>query len=290
MKNAKDVAAPRDKRKDTGGSARKLPQVRVTFDQEQAPPRPIWAIPAAVEPRTLPGALGEALYRGFEVVVALSALILFMPVMLVTALIIRLNSPGPVLFFHPRAGQAVPMRGRQLIGRPDLRSPDGEFEAERLYLVPTTFLLVKFRTMYQDAAGKFPQLDWWKHDVDPEECQDRHYKLDDDPRVTPLGKWLRRTTLDELPNLWNVIAGHIRLVGPRPEFVEVLRCYTAEQMRKFTIKPGLTCLAEVYGRSDLSVRERVAWDLEYVRNRSLFLDFKILFLTFWSVLVRKGAS
>jgi lipopolysaccharide/colanic/teichoic acid biosynthesis glycosyltransferase len=269
---------------------RQLPTVRLVTEAEAAPARPMFAVP--VDPADLEGTglVGAALYRVFEIAVAVLVLVLLSPVLLTTALVIRLTSRGPALFFHPRAARSVPMRGRDLVGRSDIRPPQGEFEPDRLYWVPTTFMLAKFRTMYSDAAERFPQLDWWKHDVDPDECQEKHYKLENDPRVTWVGHFLRRTTIDELPNLWNVITGDIRLVGPRPEIVEVLRCYTPEQMLKFSVKPGLTCLAEVYGRNDLPVGEHVAWDLEYVRTRSFWLDMKILWRTVWAVLARRGAS
>jgi lipopolysaccharide/colanic/teichoic acid biosynthesis glycosyltransferase len=279
-----------DGRQSASDGMRQLPTVRLRSGQEQTPARPVFAIPVEAVPWSLTARLGQGLYRCFEFVVALFALILLSPLLLIAALAVRLNSAGPALFFHARAGRSVPTRGRDLIGRSDLRPPQGEFEPDKLYWVPTTFMLAKFRTMSQEKADRFPQLEWWKHDVDPEECQKKHYKLDDDPRVTRVGKLLRKTSINELPNLWNVLTGDIGLVGPRPEFAEFLRCYSPEQMHKFTVKPGLTCLAEVNGRNDLPVGEHIAWDLEYVRSRSFLLDMKILFRTFWVVLGRKGAS
>jgi lipopolysaccharide/colanic/teichoic acid biosynthesis glycosyltransferase len=258
-----------------------------------APPRaalrPVAAI--AVTARSLPllRRLGEALYRWFEILAAVTALVLLAPVMLIEALLIALDSPGPVLFFHRRAGQSRPMPGRKLTGRTDLKPPPGGFEPDKLYWVPTTFWFVKFRTMRQDAVQRYPELYWWHYDINPEEFPDKYYQIADDPRLSKIGKWLRKTTLDELPNFWNVVIGQTRLVGPRPEHPELLAYYTDEQLLKFTVKPGLTCLSMVSGRGELSVGEKIALDLEYVRNRSLLLDLKILFWTVKAVLARRGA-
>jgi lipopolysaccharide/colanic/teichoic acid biosynthesis glycosyltransferase len=100
---------------------------------------------------------------------------------------------------------------------------------------------------------------------------------------------LRKTTLDELPNFWNVLKGDVRLVGPRPEAPELLAYYSPEQLLKFTVKPGLTCLSKVQGRGELSVKEQIDCDVEYVRTRTILLDLKILFLTGWIVFTGRGA-
>jgi lipopolysaccharide/colanic/teichoic acid biosynthesis glycosyltransferase len=252
-------------------------------------PRPVCAIPVVVRPLSLGARLGAALYRGFEILVALVALLLTLPVLLLIAVRVRLDSPGPVLFSHRRAGRSVPRPGRALIGRTDLQAPEGGFQPDQLYWVPSTFRFVKFRTMHRDAVERFPELYWWHYDIDPKEFPNLYYQRENDPRLTPFGKWLRKTSLDELPNFWNVLVGDIRLVGPRPEHPELLAYYTAEQLLKFTVKPGLTCLSMVHGRGELSVGEKIQLDLEYVRNRSLWLDLKILARTAWVVVTGRGA-
>ena len=113
--------------------------------------------------------------------------------------------------------------------------------------------------------------------------------LQNDPRVTRVGGFLRRLSLDELPNLWSVVIGDMSLVGPRPEAPEVLQYYTPEEMRKFTLRPGITGLAQISGRGLLNWGETLALDLQYVRTRSVTLDLKIILLTIRRVLTRHGA-
>lgn len=239
--------------------------------------------------RSFPLAIADAIYRVCEIIVSLLALILTLPIMILEAIIIRIDSPGSVLFFHERAGMSVPTPGKELTFRNDLKCADGQFDSDKLYYVPRTFHFVKFRTMYKDALQKYPEYYWWRYELEKEQLEHMYYKLEDDPRVTRAGKWLRKTTLDELPNFWNVLAGDMRLVGPRPETHEALRFYTPEQMIKFTVKPGITCLSKVYGRGKLSVKEQIYWDMEYVRTRSLLLDLKILVKTFILLIKPEGA-
>jgi len=233
--------------------------------------------------------LAEALYRALEILFSLLALLLTLPIMIIEAIIIRIDSPGPILFFHKRAGRSVPTLGRKLVDRDDLKPEGDTFDPDKYYYVPSSFHFVKFRTMYQDALQKHPEYYWWKYDLDQEQLKNMYYKLEDDPRVTRLGKWFRKTTLDELPNFWNVLTGDMRLVGPRPEACEILRFYTPEQLLKFTVKPGITCLSKIHGRGNLSFQEQVFWDVKYVKTRSLRLDLKILFKTFWLIIMGKGA-
>lgn len=133
------------------------------------------------------------------------------------------------------------------------------------------FELVKFRTMTgaRDTAGNL---------------------LPDAQRLTDFGRWLRATSLDELPELWNVLKGDMSLVGPRPLLVQYLPRYTAVQRRRHEVRPGLTGWAQINGRNALSWEEKFALDLWYVERHSLWLDVKILFLTFWQVLARRGIS
>lgn len=231
--------------------------------------------------------LAEAVYRGFEILAALTGLVAGLPLMLIAAAAIRCDSPGPVLFFHQRPGRSMAVRGRDLKDRRDLHPPPGGFEADRLYYVPSYFTLVKFRTMYNDAPTRFPQFYAYKYT--PEGFR-RHYPtLQHDPRVTRAGRVLRMTSVDELPNLWSVLAGDLRLAGPRPEAPEVVQYYTPDDMYKFASKPGITGLAQINGRGLLNWGETLAFDLHYVRTRSVGLDLKIIFMTLKRVLTRHGA-
>ena len=154
---------------------------------------------------------------------------------------------------------------RQLLGSPVL------FMQQRPGLWGKSFNMVKFRTMTQDRAPD-GQL------------------LPDAERLTPLGRFLRATSLDELPELWNVLEGDMSLVGPRPLLMEYLPLYTPKQARRHEVRPGITGWAQVNGRNALSWEEKFALDVWYVDNRSLWLDIKILWLTVKKVLLRDGIS
>src|SRR5216110_364639 len=141
--------------------------------------------------------------------------------------------------------------------------------------------------MYSDARTRFPEL--YAYRFAPGEFH-RHYPtMRYDPRVTRAGRILRKLSIDELPNLWSVLVGDMRLVGPRPEAPEVLQYYTPEEMYKFAYKPGITGLAQVNGRGFLNWGETLAWDLRYIRTRSTALDLKIILLTLRNLITRRGA-
>lgn len=231
--------------------------------------------------------LAEALYRAFEIVLALFGLIISLPVMILTAIVVRLDFPGPALFLHRRPARSVRVRGRDLDGRVDLIPPPGGYDPNAEYLVPAYFTLVKFRTMYHDARSRFPT--YYAYKFSTESFRSEFPTLKDDPRVTRIGRFLRKLSIDELPNLWSVVIGDMRLVGPRPEAPEVLKFYTPEEMIKFSCKPGITGLAQVGGRGLLDWGQTLAYDLEYVRTRSAALDLKIVLLTIRRVLTRHGA-
>jgi lipopolysaccharide/colanic/teichoic acid biosynthesis glycosyltransferase len=196
--------------------------------------------------------------RIFEVVFAGVMLVLTLPLMALVALIVRLDSPGPIVFRQNRIGR------------------DGRL-----------FKFAKFRTLYVDARERWPHLYAYRYTAD--EVAALHFKLKDDPRVTRVGRWLRKSTLDELPNLWNVLTGDVALVGPRPEIPEMLPYYDDVTLAKFSVRPGVTGLAQVRGRGDLSFRDTVDLDVEYVRTRSLRLDVEILLRTVICTVLRKGA-
>jgi lipopolysaccharide/colanic/teichoic acid biosynthesis glycosyltransferase len=196
--------------------------------------------------------------RALDLVGACLLLLVALPVMAVLAIIIKIDSPGPALFRQDR----VTLGGRH-------------------------FRFFKFRTMYVDARERFPDL--YAYQFTDSNFDDAFYKLADDPRNTRFGSWLRRTTLDELPNLFNVVLGDLSLVGPRPELPELVRYYRPEELACFFTKAGLTGLAQVAGRSLLTVRERLTLDLRYVSHQTLLLDLRILWRTVIVVVARKGA-
>ncbi len=235
--------------------------------------------------------LGESLayriFRVFEVVVSALVLVVSLPVMLVVAVIVKLDSPGPALFFQRRVAKHELTNGADLTKNDRFRVVDSPPSPQKSYWLPKTFLFVKFRTMYADARERFPEL--YDYDFSQEEIDHLVFKREEDPRISKAGNWLRRITVDELPNFWNVLKGDMTLVGPRPEIPEMLPNYRPDQMRKFTVKPGITGLAQINGRGRLGFQETIAWDLRYVDERSLALDLKILFLTFWKVLTKHGA-
>jgi lipopolysaccharide/colanic/teichoic acid biosynthesis glycosyltransferase len=186
--------------------------------------------------------------RAVEVTLAALALAISVPVLLLVALIVKLDTPGPVLFRQVRVGK------------------NGKL-----------FKFYKIRTLYADARERFPEM--YKYQFTPEQVQQLSFKREEDPRITPAGKWLRKSTLDELPNFWNLFVGDVALVGPRPEIPEMLAHYRDEQLPKFTVRPGITGFAQTNGRGNLAFQQTIAWDLTYVETQSLWLDIKILVRT-----------
>jgi lipopolysaccharide/colanic/teichoic acid biosynthesis glycosyltransferase len=233
------------------------------------------------------GPLAEAAYRVFEILVAFVGLVLGLPLMLIGSALIRWDTPGPAVFLHKRPARSIVVFGRDLEGRADLRPPPGGYVPDALYYVPSYFTLVKLRTMQSDARRSFPQL--YSYKFAPGTFHQQYPTLREDPRVTRVGRVLRKLSVDELPNFWSVLVGDMRLVGPRPEAPEVLQYYTPEEMYKFACKPGITGLAQINGRGFLNWGETLAWDLQYVRTRSVALDLKILLITLKNVIARRGA-
>ena len=192
--------------------------------------------------------------RLFDIAVAALGLMLIAPVMLVLAIAIKLDSPGPVIFSQIRAG---------LGGRP--------------------FRMYKLRTMSVDAEAQLDGL------VDFNDLDDPVFKLRDDPRITRVGRLLRRFSIDEVPQLVNVLVGEMSMVGPRPEQVELVGRYEGEQLRRLEAKPGVTGPMQVFGRGELTFSERAEIELEYVENPSLGRDLRILIHTLPAVLRGTGA-
>jgi lipopolysaccharide/colanic/teichoic acid biosynthesis glycosyltransferase len=196
--------------------------------------------------------------RAFDLVVGILLFTFSLPLFVLLAILIRLDSPGPIVFRQVRVG---------LGGRP--------------------FHFYKFRTMYTDARERYPDL--YAYRYDNEAIKTMRFKLLDDPRLTPLGQRLRRTSLDELPNLWNVLKGDISLVGPRPEIPQMLEYYSESQLQKFAVKPGVTGLAQIGGRGLLSFQDTIAEDLRYVATCRFWRDLWIIARTAIEVVRRQGA-
>lgn len=199
--------------------------------------------------------------RAFDLFCSSLAIIILSPLLLILSMIVKFSSKGPVLFKDKRIG----LDGKEI----------------KVY---------KFRSMYIDAESNIrkylteEQIKTWKIER----------KLDNDPRITKIGKFLRKTSLDELPQLFNIFAGTLSIVGPRPiTFVELKENYTPYERRKLlSVKPGLTGYWQVYGRSDVDYKsgERQKEELAYLPKRSFFFDLKLIFLTIPAVLKHKGAK
>jgi len=178
--------------------------------------------------------------------------------MIVIAFYIKLDSPGRVIFSQTRVGR----HGKE-------------------------FTFYKFRTMWKDAEIKFPDL--YRYHYSENEIKNMRFKISNDPRVTKAGSYLRRTSLDELPNLINVVRGDMNLVGPRPEIPEMIKYYEQYQMDKFSIKPGITGLAQINGRGLLTFQKTIECDLTYIKKKNVFLDVYIFWKTFVVVVKAIGA-
>jgi lipopolysaccharide/colanic/teichoic acid biosynthesis glycosyltransferase len=194
------------------------------------------------------------LIRVFDIVAGAIGFVIFVVTYPLIALAIKLDSRGPVIYTQTRVG----LRGKR-------------------------FTMYKYRSMSHEGHRPYetPKLDHV------------HFKTfvftTPQSRLTRVGRFLRATSLDELPNFWNVLRGDMRLVGPRPEIPELVEQYPPEYHRRHEVKPGITGLAQVSGRADLTYDETMRYDLEYVQNHSLLRDLRILWQTFAVVLTRRGA-
>ena len=209
-------------------------------------------------PTALATALGDAVKTGFDRSASLAGLILLLPLFLMVAALIWLRDPGPVLYGHVRIGKG---------GR--------------------SFRCLKFRTMVRD--GDRVLLAHLAADPEAAREWEATRKLKSDPRVTPMGRMLRKTSLDELPQLINVLKGDMSLVGPRPIVADEARHYGAAIRDYMAVRPGLTGLWQIGGRSDTSYAERVLLDQTYVQRRSLALDLWVLLRTVVVVLRGRGS-
>jgi lipopolysaccharide/colanic/teichoic acid biosynthesis glycosyltransferase len=210
---------------------------------------------AFAPPRTL---VSAAIVRTLDIVLAVALLVVMLPVIVALVLVIRFDSGAPAIYRQTRVGR----HGR-------------------------LFRFYKFRTMYVDARERFPEL--YAYDYTSDQIRTMFFKLPDDPRCTRVGKWLRRTSLDELPNLVNVIRGQMAIVGPRPEIPEMLPHYRVHQLSKFAVKPGLTGPSQIGGRNLLTFQQTIATDLDYVSHRTVLRDLSIIARTPLAVVRMIGA-
>lgn len=193
--------------------------------------------------------------RVLDTALSIVVLLMLAPLMLLVALLIKLTSPGPVFFVQNRVG----MNQRQ-------------------------FRLYKFRSMVADAEARKLELQHLNERDGPA------FKMENDPRTTRIGRFIRKTSIDELPQLFNVLSGEMSLVGPRPPLPDEVKRYEWLFRKRLSVKPGITCIWQISGRNNVSFDRWMEMDHEYVENWSLWLDLKILFMTVPAVLFSRGAS
>ena len=206
-----------------------------------------------VLPETKP--LYEAIKRIFDILLSAFFLLLLSPLFLIVAVAVRIDSPGKAFYV-----------------------------SERMTKNGKVFRMFKFRSMEMDAESRLKKLE------SQNEIKDGPaFKMKNDPRVTRVGKILRKTSIDELPQLLNVLLGDMTIVGPRPPLPSEVARYTPYQLQRLGVKTGLTCYWQSSGRNDIGFEEWVELDLKYIRERSLWVDLKIIFKTFFAVFSMKGA-
>ncbi len=195
-----------------------------------------------------------------DIILSLIILSMVFPLFFIIPILIKLTDKGPIFYKQKRIGYK---------GKP--------------------FFIIKFRTMYPDAEKRLKEI--LEKDPKAREQWEKTWKLRNDPRITPIGKLLRKTSLDELPQFFNVLKGEMSVVGPRPVVEEELKKFYKDKAKYYiSVKPGITGYWQVEGRSDIKDYEkRVEMDVWYVKNMSLWLDLKIIFKTLWVMLTRKGA-
>ena len=192
--------------------------------------------------------------RFIDTLLSLIAFIILSPLLLVTALAVRLSSPGPVLFKQQRLG----LHGK-------------------------VFTIYKFRSMCPNAEAKLDDL------LDQNEMDGPVFKIKDDPRITRVGKFIRKTSIDELPQLWNILKGDMSIVGPRPALPREVEQYGDYEKQRLYVTPGLSCYWQIAPhRNDLSFEEWMDLDVKYVKERSFWVDWKIIFKTFKVCLLGRG--
>lgn len=195
--------------------------------------------------------------RCLDIFVALLALIVLSPLLLILTIIICLNSKGPAIYVSTRYGK------------------NGE-----------PFKFYKFRSMYVDADKRIDEL----KAQDDGNSGGVRFKAKNDPRITSVGKFIRKTSLDELPQLFNILNGTMTIVGPRPAIAREIDLYTPEQRQRMLVKQGLTCIWQCSGRSNVSFEDQIKMDLDYIQKRGFFYDIWLILKTIPAVLFHKGAE
>lgn len=183
--------------------------------------------------------------RLFDVICSISAIILLSPILIITSILIKADSKGPVLFKQKRCGK------------------DGK-----------EFTMYKFRSMVVNAEDMLKDL------LDKNEQTGPVFKIKEDPRVTRIGKFIRRTSIDELPQLFNILKGDMSIVGPRPPLPREVKQYDSYQRLRLSVKPGLTCYWQVMGRDSIGFDKWVELDIKYIMERSIWVDLSLIFKTF----------
>lgn len=192
--------------------------------------------------------------RLLDIFGSLILMVLLSPIFIVIALLVKLTSKGPMLY-----------------------------RSERIGLCGTPFQFLKFRSMYQDADQRLTAL------LGQNEKDGPIFKMKNDPRITPIGRFMRKYSLDELPQLWNVFIGEMSLVGPRPPLRREVVQYDDDAKQRLTVRPGITCYWQIMGRSELSFKEWIELDQKYIREMGVFTDLRILIMTPFAVLRGEGA-
>ncbi|MBU3175007.1 sugar transferase [Clostridium estertheticum] len=195
-----------------------------------------------------------ALKRLMDIILSLIGIIILSPIYLIIIIAIKIDSKGGTIFRQIRVGK------------------DGE-----------NFTIYKFRTMIVQAESKR------KLDINPDDLENFVFQSKSDSRVTKVGNFLRRSSLDEIPQLFNVLFGNMSLVGPRPEIPEVVKYYPESYHQRLLVLPGITGLAQISGRGEIELGKTVAFDLTYIKDFSVILDIKIILLTVVSVFKKDGA-
>jgi len=193
-----------------------------------------------------------------EIVLAFSVILCLLPLFLILAIVVKVSSPGPIFYFADRLG----MNGKKI-------------------------KVLKFRTMYADAESRLEKM----LEENPELKREwaKKFKLRNDPRITSIGKFLRNTSLDELPQFWNVLAGEMAVIGPRPIVEDEVKFYGESYELRQRVRPGITGLWQVSGRSETDYDNRVMLDMYYIMNWSIWMDYYIFFKTIYIVIARRGA-
>lgn len=196
------------------------------------------------------------LKRLIDIIGSLVGIVITAPIMIIVAILIKFEDPkGPVLFKQNRNGEHSKI-----------------------------FKMYKFRSMYVDAEERLSELMEFNEQTGPV------FKMKDDPRITKIGKFIRKASLDELPQLFNVLKGDMSLVGPRPPIPHEVEQYTEYQKQRLLVKPGITCIWQVSGRNDIEFEEWVELDIEYIKKRSIWLDIKLILMTIPALFGDENAS